>query len=637
MLQSPDEIQLAKTVAALVHKQSMRDAAQHVADFLKLDVPKIEDAPQKYLPILQNYLHFLMNSGGMEEAAQLLWTPTQFTPEPQSVRDIWQHFDEATTGLIMGAASMGKSFSVGVRMFLEWIRDPQWTTVKVVGPSEDHLESNLFSHLVGLHQKSSLPMPGEVGELFIGIDRRNQYSSIKGIIIPVGNTKKAGRLQGTKRINRDKPHPEFGPLSRLFIFVDEVENVPGGIWPDIDNVLATVDEEKNSGTKIFCAYNPRDQAGEVGKRAEPVFGWQHFDVDTHFKWKSVRGWDVLRLDGEKSENVVQGKKIYPGLQTRAGLEKIAKNSGGRESAGYYTMGRGAYPPMGLELSVIPEGMFMKWFGEFIWYDAPDPCAGCDLALDGGANAVYTLGKVGYATGIKFPPSMEFPQGTKVMFKDKAGRVVPRFACQADQQFILPKGETVAMARKIVEINKKAGVRPEHYCNDSTGHGRGVSDMIKYEWSSAIWAVNYSDGASETKIMLEDTKTCAQVCERMCSELWFALRAFGEHQYFLMAPTMDREKLTPQVTKRKFRGGAKSRVESKKDYMSRGNNESPDEADSLTLFLHAARKATGIIPSMRGDPGESPMSDDSDWYEQQYPGGVRIDPSNQTDFLDLTGA
>lgn len=625
---------LAETVAALLHKDAGRDAAQLLADVMELGQPNISNDPAKYNPLLQGYLHHLLENNCRKEAAQILWTPTQFNPSPASAQEVWNFFDTTSLGLIMGAASMGKSFNMGAALLLEWVRDPQWTSVRLIGPSEDHLEANLFSHIVGLHQKATIPLPGTVGELFIGLDPRNQQASaIKGVVIPIGNNKRSGRIQGVKRVPRVKKHPIFGILSRLFIFLDEIENIPRGIWPDIDNVLSAVDGAGDyNGFKLFGAYNPRDQSHEVGQRAEPMLGWRMFDVDKDFRWKSKRGWDVLRLDGEKSENVIAGKTIYPGLQTKEGLEAIARNAGGRNSPGYMTMGRGAYPTGGTELVIIPEGMWNKWVGEFIWYDSPRPAAGADLALDGGADCVYTLGKFGRATGIKFPASLEHPNGRQVMFKDRTNMVVPRFVCQVDKQFVLPKGETVEMANAIIDVNRKAGVKPEFFCCDKTGHGRGVADTIKHIWSPAIWAVNYSDSSSDSKIMIEDSAPCSEAYERMFSELWFALRAYGEYQYFLVHPSVDLVKLTPQVTGRKFHGsGIKSKVESKKDYMSRGF-ESPDYADSLTLFIHAVRKGTGVQLSMRGESFESGEEDDG-WWEHEYKGGVRIDPSNQSDYLN----
>lgn len=621
---------LAVEVAQLVHKDQFRDAALLISDTCELNLKIDSDSPAKVLPPLQHYLHYCLNNGGMEEAAGIIWTPNQFNPNPQSVKDIWKLFDESSQGLIMGAASMGKSYSMGARLFLEWIRDPEWTTIKVLGPSEDHLETNLFSHMVGLHKQSKLPMPGEVGELYIGLDRRNMLSSIKGVVIPVGKVKKAGRLQGGKRKPRPAANPIFGELSRLFLFVDEIENVPGGLWSDIDNILSNIQEEGISdGFKIFGAYNPSNQGDEVAKRAEPPSGWSSFDVDTHFRWKSKRGWDVLRLDGEKSENVVQGKVIYHGLQTKAGLAAISKNAGGINTAGYFSMGRGAYPPQGIELTVIPPGMLAKIIGEFIWLDTPKPVASCDLALEGGAAAPYTLGKWGKATGMKLPATLEFPLGRTVMFKNDRGQVIPRWGLQAEQQFIVPKGDTVKMSSQLIELNKKSGVRPEWFSCDRTGHGQGIPDLMKNDWG-AVHAVNYSQSPSKTKVMEEDTTTCEEEYPRIDSELWFALRKFAEFGYLLIHPQIDLSKLSQQLTQRKFRTlGGKTKVEPKGDYMSRGFL-SPDEADSLTLFVHSARMGSGVVLSMRGDSSTEP-GDDDEWYDGQV--SHRIDFTNLPDVLD----
>lgn len=627
---------VAARVAALIHREKLREAAQLVNEVCKLGLKLADDDPRHVLPVLQNYLHYLLHSGGMEEAAQLLWTPTQFSPEPQSVKDIWKLFDDSSHGLIMGAASMSKSYSFGVRLMLEWIRDPEWTAVRVVGPSEAHLEQNLFSHLVGLHRDAKLPMPGEVGDLYIGMDRRNQVSAIRGVVIPIGSNKKSGRLQGTKRKPRPKPHPIFGPLSRLFVFIDELENVPQGLWKDIDNILSQVEEE-GAGKhtfKLFGAYNPNDQSNELGKRAEPTFGWENFDVDQHFRWKSTRGWEVLRLDGEKCENVVQGKTIYPGLQTRAGLETIAQNGGGRQSGGYYTQGRGAYPPQGIELTVIPPGMFAKWRGEFVWHEEPVKVGALDTALEGGAAASYTLGSWGRASGKKLPPSIEHPNGTTVMFKDKMGHVSPRWGLQAEQQFALPKGDTIEMKNQVLRINRDAGVRPEFFAIDRTGNGSGVADLLRYEWSSAIHEINFSQGPSLGKIMLEDSKTCEEDYDRICSEIWFSLRAYGEFGYLLISSSIDLTKLTQQVTQRRFRSLKTRRVESKKDYMSRGY-PSPDEGDSLGLFVMAARRGSQAVLSMRGTDVEANDGFD-DWYDigRDVQNGVYIDPSNRVDYLGI---
>jgi hypothetical protein len=522
---------------------------------------------------------------------------------------------------------------MGVRLFLEWLRDPDYTALKVIGPSKEHLEANLFSHLVDLHDNASIPLPGKVGELWIGMDRRQQLGSIKGIVVPVGRAKKAARLQGTKRKPRPTPHKEFGDLSRLFIFLDEIENVPGGIWSDIDNVMSNVNELGIQGFKIFGAYNPTNQEDEVGKRAEPVKGWANLDPEKDFRWTSKRGWEVLRLDGEKSENVVANRTVYPGLQTRAGLDQIARNSGGFQSAGYYSMGRGLYPPQGIALTVIPPGMVHKARGEFIWFDTPKAVGGLDLALEGGASAVYTLGKLGLASGVKYSPTLKHPKGETVMFKDKEGRIVPRWGLQADNQFKLEKGDTPKMAAQGIKTSQRAAVAGRLFACDRTGHGAGAADLMRNDWSGEIHDINYSQSPNDKKIMAEDTQTAKEEYPRIDSELWFGLRKWLEFGYFILGPNFEITEVVQQLTQRQYSTkGGKTCVESKKDYKGRGH-VSPDEADSLTLFVYAARIGEGITPSMVGEGAEMPAGGDQDDWPGSYPNGVRLDPTSRTDYLE----
>jgi hypothetical protein len=103
---------------------------------------------------------------------------------------------------------------------------------------------------------------------------------------------------------------------------------------------------------------------------------------------------------------------------------------------------------------------------------------------------------------------------------------------------------------------------------------------------------------------------------------------------LINPAIDLSKLTQQVTQRRFRSGAKRRVESKKDYMSRGY-ASPDDADSLTLLVLAARRGAQVTLSMRGVDVEANDGFD-DWWEvgRDVQNGVYIDPSNRSDYLGV---
>lgn len=565
--------------------------------------------------VLTPLLHYCLNNGGMVEAAQLLWGETLFTPKPESTQRVWRAFDTDDFILLMGAASMSKSYSMGVRIMLEWSRDPEFTTVQVIGPSENHLEDNLFSHLVELHRSSTIPLPGTIGKLFIGMDPRKRRGAIRGVVVPLGK-KSAGRIQGTKRFNRKKPHPIFGMLSRMFVFLDEMVNIPKGIWKDVDNILGNA--QGDHGLKIIGAFNPTDPQDEVGRRCEPKGGWANFDSDINFDWTSTRGWRVVRLDAKYSENVQQGKKIFEGLQTKEGFDLIISNSGGTDSPGYWTMCRGCFPPVGVSMSVIPGGMLNKFKAEFIWLETPEEVAGFDPALQGKDCAYFAKGKFGVASGLKLPPTLEAPGGITVFFKNRQGNAAPRWGLQLEALFKLPKGDTQQMAEMVVKLCKQLFVKPGWLCLDRTGNGQGVYDMVRYTWSEEVQGVNYSESCTNRKIMVEDTKTPEELYDRIQTELWFVMRKLLEFDIFKSLPSTDISELSSQLTTRWYRATGKiSKVESKDDYKLRNNANSPDEADAVSLMAHAARHASQVIFGMTAENVSADGFDDDSPTENYH--------------------
>lgn len=630
--QDSEHKRLAAEVAGLLHSDKYFEAARRVRDWATQFSPDLKHAPCDTKADATMFLHlllqWLLNNNAHEEASQLLWSPTMFTPEPQAARDVWDALDNNQFTLLMGAASMSKSYSVGVKLLLEWIRDPEFTTIKLIGPSENHLEDNLFSHLVTLHRASTIPLPGEIGKLFIGIDPRSRKGSISGVVVPIGK-KSSGRLQGGKRINRKKPHPIFGPTSRMFIFLDEVANIPIGIWRDIDNVMANIQTKGDPGLKIIGAYNPTGSTGDdVGVRAEPTFGWPAFDMESHFKWKSKRGWNVVRLDAAQSENVKQKQLIYPGLQSWDGYQQIILSSGGTNSPGYYAMCRACYPPMGVALSLIPQGMINKIKATPTWYERPKNVGGADLALEGTDSARLAHAEWGLATGLKYPPCLKHPNGHTVVFKDDRGQARPRYVLFLKQIFLLPSAPTRQMAEQIIELCRKLGISAEWLAVDRTGNGQGVHDWLVDNWGHII-GVNYSENPTETKIMEEDTGTPKELYDRIQSELWFGLRKFIEFDYLKLAGDVETEKLFQQLTGRLFRSlGKKSKVESKDDYKSRNQGHSPDEADALTLVVLAARMASAVVLGMNAENTSSGNEADDDWPEDR----PRISVENKFDDL-----
>jgi hypothetical protein len=578
---------------------------------------------------LQGLLTWCLSRRHYMDAAVLCWPKNMFfsNPVPYYTRTVWDALDRGDGILFQGGASTSKTYGCGVYYFLDWLADPLYTTVRVAGPSEDHLTDNLFSHLVNLHQNSAIKLPGMIGDLFIGLSLRNRRSAIRGVVFPLGR-RPSGRLQGAKRFPRPSAHPEFGPLSRLRVLLDEVEHMPPGVWSDLDNLLSNTDEEKKEGLKIASAYNPKDPAGPCGVRAEPDKGHAEVDPDKDERWISKRGWLVVRLDGEKCENVVQGKDVFPGLQTRAGLDRLAQASGGRHSAGYATFGRAMFPKQGSLFTVITPAMVAAARGTFIWAAPPRRLGGCDLALEGGDTPAFAIGELGLATGIKRPPSLMHPAGNVEMFKDKHGRGIRRWGLCCTAMLALEAGDTVKMFEELRTTAFRAGIAPEWLAVDRTGHTAGVHDLCKNNWSPNVIGVNFSESASDLKILEEDQDIARVMYDRACSELHFALAKWMQAGAFLIAPDVDMSEITPQLTGRMYDPKIKNKVESKREFKYRNQGNSPDEAEALTLLVHPARMTGRIVPSiMQTGPADSQNGFDSEDGEHFY---YRIGATDRVD-------
>jgi hypothetical protein len=587
-----------KDAAVPLHLGNRQTAATLVADFLG-QATKIKSDAQANV-VLTAFLQFLLDGQRYVDAATLLWSPTLFSGAPRSVRRLFDALFQNVAMMVPGAASMGKSYNLGVWSYLDWRRDPHWTSIQIVGPSENHLQRNLFSHLVKLHRQASIPGPGEVIQLGITLDPHERSSGIFGVVVPIGK-KASGRLQGVKVLPRPSPHPQFGKLSRLRVMLEEAENIAVGIFDDVTNILSNARGIEQF--KIYAPFNPKDPNSPCAQRCEPVGGFETLDIETSESWMSKRGWYVVRLDAYKSENVIQGQEIFFGMQTKEGLEKLILNAGGVGTPGYYTMARGWYPPQGIDLAVIPQHLTNDIFGTYEFVEAPKPAAAVDVALEGGDNAILALGKTGLASAWR-KPSVDGKPGELIQFKDAFGMHVVKEVIQVEQLFTLPKGDTVKLVEEIKRVCRGAAVKGEYLGVDRTGNGAGVHDiLVSTTGFSGTKGINPSESPTERKIMAEDTKLPADEYSYLLSELWFSLRKYVEFGFLKISPNIPSDPVISEMTGRRFLlTQKKTKVESKKDYKSRGN-KSPDRADALTMLVHVVRMQSRGAPSISGHSGE----------------------------------
>lgn len=551
--------------------------------------PAVKNAKQADLLIFK-YVARLLNAGQYSAAGLVLWGDKVWNPRPQAVSRIIKAIEGNAKILLQGCGSVGKSYTPVIWLLLDWLRDPEFTNIKIISATKSHATSNTFSTLVKRYRDACIKLPGIVTGDYIGLDSKERKSGISVIAIPMGDDGK-GRLQGFHPDPRPKVHPILGPSSRVRAFMDECEEIPLGVWEGVDNMLVSM--EGVDTIKIIGAYNPKDQTSKTAQNAEPKDGWESFDIETGVngrnEWVSKNNWHVIRIDGKQTENVRLRKNVFPGLMGYSGFRELEVKDGGN-SVNYYTFGRGCYPPEGAVGVLISSKLINDARGEYVFVGAPIRAAGVDTALDGRDHCVLTIGRVGLASG--FQPKT----GKLVKFKE------PRMVLQVDQQFILKKGDTKVVGDAIMANCIKLGVSPEYCCIDATGNGSGVYSYLRAIWGEDVQGIDFNRAATDIKITEQDQYTPEELYEGVVSEVWFALAKWLEFGLCAIAPGLRRDPLDAELTGRRyvFGKGKKLRVEKKDDYKKRMGGKSPDFADSLTILLHCVRHRESIVGTMLED-------------------------------------
>jgi hypothetical protein len=559
------------------------DCAQVLVDYLLRT--RVMVAPGQGIAYLHRLIPGMISRDMHVDVAHILWGGTLFNPEPESVRLIWEHIRKTATLMVQGAGSLGKSYSLAAYLLLDWLEDPLYTCIKVVSVNSEHAKRNVFAHLKNLHRQSSIPLPGVAKGESIQASKDDKQG-IHLVAIPQGE-EGSGRLQGFHPVPRENVHPKFGTLSRVRAILDEAEEIPAGVWEDIDNMLITMDGIEH--VKVGAAANPRDIDSKFGRRCEPVEGWNSFDIEASINWRSKLGWDVVRLDGARCENVIQKRMVFPGFLTYDGYRRYLLQ--GDTSPEYYTMARGAFPIKGLAINVIPREFLDRAIGNLNFTGRVTYCASVDLAFEGGDTAPMTIGRFGMALGYKKA------NGENVEF-DK-----PKYALQAESQFELIKNDpsgkltqTPWLAEQIRGYCKSLSIKDIWLIVDRTGNGTGVHDILRSPPPGGVGpevtGIHYGASSTDLRLFSESTEKASELYDGIVTELFFAARNFLEFDYLKISPSLDIQRLSEELCTRRFKPGNKVRVESKKEYKARGH-DSPDAADSVTLLVHLVRLREGF--------------------------------------------
>jgi hypothetical protein len=536
--------------------------------------------------IVMQFVQSLLDEDHFEAAATVLWGPGVYDWRPQSAQDTWRCLFGYDKLLVQGAGAMGKTFNAAAWFLLDWMRDPEYTCIKVVSLTEAHAQRNVFAAIKTFY-RTALVKPEYKGEsdLVKSIQvNDDDKMGIHLVAIPKGDAG-TGTLRGFHPNPRVKPHPKWGTMSRTHVVLDEAEEIPPGVWEGLQNILSAADTKSSKGRiKIFGASNPKDRNSEFGKRCEPAGGWLKVDCEQDFEWESREGWHILRLDAARCENVIEKKIIFPGFQSYEGY--MAYEARGK-TAEYYTMARGFFPQEGIAMAIITPAMMDNAMGVVRFIGPVVPLCAFDLALEGKDQVVCSYGRFGLSDGFT-PLDGKFRE-----FKS------PKTVLQLDSLINFPKKTTLDQANAIINFCKQMRIGPNWLCVDRTGNGSGIHDALCSLFGNEAMGVNYSWAASETHVLGDDSQRANELYSGVVTELIFGLAKYLEFEFLKISPSFRTEELVRQATSRRYKqvGQGLVRVESKGDYTKRTRQNSPDQLDSLSLLVYLMRQRAGSIATM----------------------------------------
>lgn len=569
---------------------------------------RIELTDENCEKLLRKFVRTILLMDQFEAAAALLWGDDVFDPTPQSCQDVFRCLWSYSLNMVMGAGSMGKSYSGGGWFFLDFYRDPEWTSLKVLSSTMKHAKTNIFAHMQHLARSACFDLGLKVQAESIRASEDERHG-ISLETIPQGDEGK-GRLRGFHPIPRTGPaHPNFGKMSRVYVLLDEAEAIPGGVWEDIDNLMLSESSDNPGHVKLFAASNPKDRMSKFGQRCEPKGGWDSITIDESREWDGKLGWHVLRLDGALCENVVQREVVYPGMQTYEGFMRYAAN-GGDTTAAYYTMARGWFPIQGLAMNAIPEDVVRGAVGRFRFIGPVRHCVSFDLAFEGGDNVIATVGRFGLADGwwdkdgkfwffrdrSRWEDAEE--DGGKVPVGSETSLGLSHRAIQLEQQIVFPKERSLELAKSIIRFCKNLHIPADLIIVDRTGNGTGTYHNIQSLYGMNAVGLHYGEAASDSPIFEDEPELASELYDGLVSELVFCLGRYMEFQYLKLSPTFSHDQLISECSQRRFRQvGRLVRVEPKKEYMKRTQQGSPDHMDSASMLVHLVRMKGEVAPAM----------------------------------------
>jgi hypothetical protein len=334
---------------------------------------------------------------------------------------------------------------------------------------------------------------------------------------------------------------------------------------------------KNPKFEFIGLHNPSSRMDAFGVWATPKDGWDSVTPEIDDEWVTKWGGKYIRLDGERSPNVLAGREIYSFLPT---IEKLEEDKIllGATSRAYMRMVRAVFFDSDEADGVYGETEIISSGGQkTVEFNGPTKLiAGVDPAFtNGGDRTVMYTARVGYDTGGQY--TMQFEECI-FLNDDSTNKAVPR---------------TYQIVHQIRDLCVQRKIEAVDVAVDATGAGMPFCDVLASEWSNEFLRVQFGGKASDRRVSMNSRLTGEELYTNRVSELWFVGKEFLRTRQ-LRGISND---LAKEMTSRNYdmvkSGTLRVRVEPKTELKKR-TGASPDMADAAFIALELARQRHGLV-------------------------------------------
>jgi len=466
---------------------------------------------------------------------------------------------------IGGSASSGKSHTMAAWGIVNFLAQPRDTLILVTSTTLREARKRIWGSIISLLtviEDAPIKIRDSIGNVAYVNENGDliERAGLSLIAAEKSKTREAvGKFIGIKQ-------------KRVILIGDELSELSEAI---LNAGLTNL--SKNPDFQMIGMSNPNSRFDAFGVWAQPKSGWDSVDCQIDDEWDTKWGGKYIRLDGERSPNIIAGETLYPWLPTEA---KLAEDKAllGQESRGYMRMVRAVFFDSEETEGIYSEAELARSgaLGKVQWAGKPIPIAGLDPAFtNGGDRTILFTGLVGYDTNGQYV--CEF--GEAIHLNDDAtNKAVPR---------------TYQIVRQVKDHCVKRGIAPENVAVDATGAGAPFCDVLAGEWSSAFLRVSFGGKASDKRVSANSSLTGEELYVNRVSELWFVGKELVRTKQ-LFGISGD---LAQEICARNYdliKGSTlRVKVESKPEFKARFGR-SPDLADAAFLCLDMARQRHGVV-------------------------------------------